>query len=124
MKLNVSTSGDTDSLERLLNAKITRGRLQLGVVGEEGVQALAKATPKDTGKTASSWYYTIEEEPGVITITWNNSNIVNHVPIAIILQYGHATRNGGWVEGTDYINPVTKEIFDQLAEQAWKVVTR
>ena len=124
MKLNVSTSGDTDSLERLLNAKVTRGRLQLGVVGEEGVQALAKATPKDTGKTASSWYYTIEEKPGVITITWNNSNIVNHVPIAIILQYGHATRNGGWVEGTDYINPVTKEIFDKLAEQAWKVVTR
>lgn len=91
---------------------------------KRGVAALASATPVDTGLTASSWYYKILNTNGVITISFNNSNIQNKVPIAIILQYGHGTRNGGWVEGRDYINPAIQPIFDEIAKDAWKEVTR
>lgn len=90
--------------------------------GEEGIQVLKEATPKDTGTTANSWYYTITKTDDRIAITWSNSNIVNGVPIAIILQYGHATRNGGYVEGIDYINPAMKPVFDRIAARAWKEV--
>ena len=92
--------------------------------GREGVAALASATPVDTGKTAASWYYDIKINKESASITFNNSNIQNGVPIAIILQYGHGTRNGGWVEGRDYINPVIQPIFDKIAEEAWKEVTK
>ena len=92
--------------------------------GAAGVAALASATPRDTGKTASSWYYTIENKNGRATISFNNSNIQNGVPIAIILQYGHATGTGGWVEGRDYINPSIRPIFDKIASDAWKEVTK
>lgn len=92
--------------------------------GREGVVALASATPVDSGLTASSWYYKIKNENGSITISFHNSNIQNGVPIAIILQYGHGTRNGGWVEGRDYINPAIQPIFDSIANEAWREVTR
>ena len=92
--------------------------------GAAGVAALASATPRDTGETASSWYYTIENKNGRATISFNNSNIQNGVPIAIILQYGHATGTGGWVEGRDYINPAIRPIFDKIANDAWKEVTK
>ena len=92
--------------------------------GREGVAALASATPVDTGKTASSWYYRIDNKPGSISITFNNSNIQNGVPIAIILHYGHATGNGGWVEGRDYINKAIQPVFDKLANEAWREVTK
>lgn len=92
--------------------------------GREGVAALSSATPKDTGLTASSWYYEIENKNGSAKITFNNSNIQNGVPIAIILQYGHGTRNGGWVEGIDYINPAIRPIFEKIANDAWREVTR
>lgn len=92
--------------------------------GQEGVAALASATPVDTGKTASSWYYRIDNKPGSISITFNNSNIQNGVPIAIILHYGHATGNGGWVEGRDYINKAIQPVFDKLANEAWREVTK
>lgn len=92
--------------------------------GREGVAALASATPVDTGKTAASWSYEISNQNGTATITFINSNIQNGVPIAIILQYGHGTRNGGWVEGRDYINPAIRPIFDRLANDAWKEVTK
>ena len=92
--------------------------------GREGVAALASATPVDTGKTASSWYYKIERKDGLILITFNNTNINKGVPIAIILQYGHGTRNGGWVEGRDYVNPAIQPIFDKITEDAWREVTR
>lgn len=92
--------------------------------GEEGVRALSKETPIDTGKTSGSWYYTITTKDGSTTISFNNENIQNGVPIAIILQYGHATKNGGWVEGRDYINPAIQPIFDEIAKDAWKEVTR
>ena len=90
--------------------------------GQEGVEALRAATPKDTGLTANSWYYKVKKETDRITITWSNSNIQNGVPIAVILQYGHATRNGGYVEGIDYINPAMRPIFDRIAARAWEEV--
>jgi hypothetical protein len=91
--------------------------------GREGVAALKSATPIDTGKTADSWYYEIINKDGSSMITFNNSNIQNGVPIAIILQYGHGTGNGGWVEGRDYINPAIRPIFDKIANEAWREVT-
>lgn len=92
--------------------------------GRAGVAALASATPVDTGLTASSWYYEISNKNGSAMISFHNSNIQNGVPIAIILQYGHGTRNGGWVEGRDYINPAIRPIFDRIADDAWKEVTK
>lgn len=92
--------------------------------GAEGVAALSAATPIDTGKTAASWKYEIIRERGAVTISFENTNIQNGVPIAIILQYGHGTRNGGWVQGRDYINPAIQPIFDKIAEAAWREVTR
>lgn len=92
--------------------------------GREGVEALRQATPVDTGLTADSWYYKINRDNGVVSISFHNSNIQNGVPIAIILQYGHGTNHGGWVEGRDYINPAVQPIFDRIAEDAWKEVTK
>ena len=92
--------------------------------GREGVAALASATPVDSGLTANSWYYEIENKNGSVTISFNNSNIQNGVPIAVILQYGHGTGTGGWVQGRDYINPAIQPIFDRIAEDAWKEVTK
>lgn len=92
--------------------------------GKEGVAALASATPIETGKTASSWYYEIVQGKGNVSINFLNSNIQNGVPIAVILQYGHGTGTGGWVEGRDYINPAIQPIFDKIAENAWREVTR
>ena len=89
----------------------------------EGVAALASATPVDTGLTARSWYYTITDSNGRVTISFNNSNIQNGVPIAIILHYGHGTRHGGWVEGRNYITPAIQPIFDKITEKAWREVT-
>lgn len=101
--------------------------VDLGVLdkyGRKGVDALASATPLDSGQTASSWYYTIENRRGSAAIIFCNSHVNNRVPITIILQYGHGTRNGGWVEGRDYINPAIQPIFDEIVEQAWKEVTK
>mgnify|MGYP003296964934 CR=1 FL=1 len=107
------------------------GKLKNGVrlgdlekYGREGVAALASETPVDTGLTANSWYYKIESKNGSTSIMFCNSNIQNGVPIAIILQYGHGTRNGGWVQGRDYINPALQPIFDRLAKDAWRGVTK
>lgn len=98
--------------------------LALTKFGDEGVRALQEATPKDTGLTANSWSYQIIHDGETISIEWTNSNIQNGVPIAIILQYGHGTGTGGWVEGRDYINPAIQPIFDRIAENAWKEVKR
>ena len=92
--------------------------------GKAGVEALSSATPIESGLTSSSWYYTIENKDGKATINFHNSNIQNGVPIAIILQYGHGTGTGGWVEGRDYINPAIQPLFDKIADDAWKEVTR
>ena len=92
--------------------------------GREGVKALRSSTPMDSGLTAESWYYEINHTKESVSISFHNSNIQNGVPIAIILQYGHGTGTGGWVEGRDYINPSVQPIFDKIAEDAWKEVTR
>lgn len=92
----------------------------LNKYGEKGVEALREATPKDSGHTADSWYYVVRITNTGFELTFNNSNVVNGVPIAIILQYGHGTRNGGYVEGRDYINPAIRPIFDEIAKKVWK----
>ena len=92
--------------------------------GREGVAALSSATPVDSGLTASSWYYKVKRTKESTTISFHNSNIQNGVPIAIILQYGHGTRNGGWVQGRDYINPAIQPIFDKITNEVWKEVTK
>ena len=92
--------------------------------GRQGVAALASATPTDTGLTANSWYYEIRQTTTSLSIIFHNSNIQNGVPIAIILQYGHGTGTGGWVQGRDYINPAIQPIFDQIVKEAWGEVTR
>lgn len=91
--------------------------------GRAGVQALSAATPVDSGVTASSWYYEIERKSNSATIIFKNSNINEGVPIALILQYGHGTGTGGYVQGRDYINPAIRPIFDQMSQDAWKEVT-
>ena len=92
--------------------------------GREGVAALSAATPKESGLTANSWYYEIERSKDSVSISFHNSNINKGVPIAIILQYGHGTRNGGYVEGIDYINPAIQPLFNKIAEDAWEEVTK
>ena len=117
--------GDFSKLTQFLErAKEAVHLGDLDKYGRQGVAALSSATPVDSGLTAESWYYEIENKNGSATITFNNSNIQNGVPIAIILQYGHGTRNGGWVEGRDYINPAIQPIFDEIANEAWREVTK
>ena len=109
--------GDFKQTSRYLN-KVKHVSLmdELNRYAEEGVAALSKATPVDTGLTAASWYYEISKGRDTIKIEWRNSNIVDGVPIAIILQYGHATGNGGYVTGIDYVNPAMKPIFDKISD--------
>lgn len=117
--------GDFSNLSSFLErAKESINLGDLDRYGKEGVQALSSATPVDSGVTASSWYYEIDRNNGSVSISFHNSNINNGVPIAIILQYGHATGNGGWVEGRDYINPAIQPIFDEIANNAWKEVNK
>jgi hypothetical protein len=116
--------GDFSNLNRFLErAKNVIKIGELDKYGREGVAALASATPVDSGLTADSWYYEVEHQNGEASINFYNSNINKGVPIAIILQYGHGTGNGGWVEGRDYINPAIQPLFDTIANNAWKEVT-
>lgn len=117
--------GDFSKLTRYLErAKNVVHVGDLDKYGRQGVAALASATPVDTGNTANSWYYEITRTKGSVSISFFNSNIQNGVPIAIILQYGHGTGTGGWVEGRDYINPAIQPIFDKIADNAWREVTK
>lgn len=117
--------GNLSKTTRYLEKVKRAARLSdLDKYGREGVAALKSATPVDTGLTAQSWYYKIERQNGRVTISFLNSNIQNGVPIAIILDYGHGTRNGGWVEGRHYIEPAIQPIFDKIADDAWREVTK
>jgi hypothetical protein len=116
-----SLSKTTQFLER---AKHAVRLADLDKYGREGVAALASATPVDSGLTASSWYYEVSYSKSGAKITFNNSHVNQGVPIAIILQYGHGTGTGGWVEGRDYINPAIQPIFDKIVDEAWREVTR
>lgn len=111
------------SMKFLENIKQKARLSDLDKYGREGVAALASATPVDSGETASSWYYEIVRGPGSVTITFNNSHFNKDVPIAIIIQYGHGTGTGGWVEGRDYINPAIQPVFDRITNDVWKEVT-
>lgn len=119
--ISLTSKGDFRKTEKFMkNARTKKLMSILKKYGEEGVAALMVATPLDTGRTASSWRYEIKVENNCIRLVFHNDNIQNGVPIAIILQYGHGTGTGGWVEGRDYINPAIQPVFDKIANSAWK----
>lgn len=116
--------GDFSKATKYLEkAKKAAGMKDLSKYGKAGVAALSSATPVDSGLTASSWYYEIKNQNGRISIDFCNANINDGVPIAIILQFGHGTGTGGWVQGRDYINPAIQPVFDKIADEAWREVT-
>lgn len=119
-KVNGDFSKTKNSLKKLKNISELE---TLDKFGQLGVEALRAATPKDTGKTAESWDYEIVKEGDKTSIFWTNSNTNKNVNIAIILQYGHGTRQGSYVQGIDYINPAMREVFEKIANDAWKEVT-
>lgn len=116
--------GDFKKTEKFLKKSLGPNyRSVLEKYAEQGVSALAANTPVESGKTASSWSYEIIQNGSSLSIVWNNSHVVKGTNIAVILQYGHATRTGGYVVGRDYINPALRPVFDKLADAAWKEVT-
>lgn len=124
MRVSMTSKGDLKKTKRFLNSLSRKEHLQvLNECGRLGVEALAEATPKDSGLTASSWTYEIKSSDGETSITWLNTNLANGwFPVALMLQYGHGTGTGGYVQGIDYINPAIKPVFDNIAEIVWKVV--
>lgn len=124
----VQSKGSFGKIERFLkkNQHLSLNRY-LKMYGQKGVEALSNATPRDTGLTADSWRYSIEkdEKKKIIRIVWYNDNVVDEwYNVALMIQYGHATKNGTYVEGIDYINPALKSIFDDLAKDIWEEVNR
>jgi hypothetical protein len=123
--IEFTQKGDFSTVERYLSRLKT---LQLNAVLNKyatmGQNALSNATPVDSGETANSWYYTIVQRPGYYSIRWHNRHIEDGIPIAVILQYGHGTGTGGYVQGRDYIMPAIRPIFDQIADEAWREVTK
>ena len=123
--IKIKHKGSLKKTEKFLKKNITDEQLLiLKKYAQEGVDALSSSTPFDTGKTASSWGYNISFTNKGLKLTFTNSHHVNNTPIAIILQYGHATRNGGYVEGIDYINPALKPIFDKILDSLQKEVIK
>ena len=123
--ITIRHKGDFSKTSRFLsNARNGDYLKVLDKYGRAGVAALASATPVDSGITAASWYYTIERGSGSTKLVFGNANVNDGVQIAIILQYGHGTGTGGWVQGRDYINPAIQPIFDKIADDAWREVTR
>ena len=123
--IKIRQKGDFKKLTSFL--EMAKEGIDIGILdkyGKKGVAALSSATPVDTGLTASSWFYKIENKNGIAKIEFHNSNVQKGVSIALILQYGHGTRNGGYIVGRDYINPAIQPVFDELAKNAWKEVTR
>lgn len=118
--------GDFKKTDNFLKRLLDRQKLyrNLEKFGQRGVDALAAATPRDTGHTADSWGYTVEIDDQKSAIYWTTSNINEGLPIAILIQYGHGTGYGGYVQGVDFINPALKSIFDAIAEDVWKEVTK
>lgn len=122
--ITVKSKKGWNNTEKLLKNSLGNDWIRvLENYGRQGVQALAAATPVDSGNTASAWDYDIVKKGDSVSVIWNNNNIHNGVNIAIILQYGHGTGNGGYVQGRDYINPALRPIFDAMADAAWKEVT-
>lgn len=123
--ISFSATGDTKTTEAFL-ARMAKGDLfsTLAPIAERGVQALAAATPRDSGLTADSWEYEIAKTGSGVTIWWSNTNVQSGFHVAIGLQYGHGTGTGGWIQGYDYINPALRPIFDEIANAVWKEVQR
>ena len=125
MRISIHQKGDFKNIEKLFKNSSnieTRTRAILEKYGREGVNSLQANTPTDTGKTSNSWRYEISRSKSGLVVGWYNSNIVNGVPIAVLLQYGHATRDGDFIDGIDYINPALKPIFDKLRIDIWREV--
>lgn len=122
--ISFETSGSTNRTENWLR-KIARGDFYQGLdkFAQAGANALADATPRDTGLAGSSWSYKIERTGASLTITWFNTDEENGFPVAVMLQYGYATGTGGYVQGVDYINPAMRPIFDRIEAQVRKAVT-
>lgn len=122
--ISISTRGSFKNTDAFLNKM---RRLDIATVlqgyGERGVAALRDATPYDTGNSAGSWNYEVVVSQRAVSITWTNSNIQSGIPVVILLQYGHGTGTGGYVQGQDFINPALKPIFDEIADKVWKAVT-
>lgn len=122
--ITVTHKGDFKNTQRMLESmKKKNARAILEKYGKRGVDALRNNTPVDSGTTAESWGYEIHQSKGRYELVWTNSNVNNVVSIAIIIQYGHGTRNGGYVSGINYINPALSKIFDQMADEVWREVT-
>lgn len=123
--ITFSHKGNFDNTEALLrkNHKKLLSSI-LNEYGQIGLEALRSATPKDTGKTSESWSFSLMEGTNRVGIVWTNSNVNDGVNIAVILQYGHGTKNGGYVKGIDYINPAMRPVFDKIAEDAWRKVVQ
>lgn len=124
MNISASASGDWADTEAWLK-KMSQGSsvfASLEKFGQAGVAALSAATPKDEGETAAAWFYEIIQEKGSWSIVWGNNHVQDGRQIAVLLQYGHGTGTGGYVEGRDYINPALRPIFDQAVAEGWKVV--
>lgn len=118
----IKQKGDYSKTNKYLKNSLKMDTKILEKYGQMGVNALIANTPVDSGVTAASWSYKIENNNGKVSINFINSNRVKGVNIAIILQYGHGTRNGGWVEGRDYINPAIQPVFDKMADEVWREV--
>lgn len=123
--INVTQRGSFDNTERYLRRlKLAELLAVLEKYGSMGVAALSNATPVESGLSAGSWSYTIEQRPGYYSIRWHNSHEVNGTPLVVLLQYGHGTGTGGYVQGRDFINPAIRPIFDQIAAEAEREVSR
>lgn len=123
IELNIKGGNKTEKWLENLEKKMFNAE-HFRKYGEEGVRALVAGTPRETGTTANSWYYEIEQGKDTITINWKNRNINKGVLIAAIIQYGHGTGTGGYVEGIDYVNPAMRPVFQKIAEDAWREVTK
>ena len=122
--ISISSTGDLKHIQRFLEKCLNRDYMNiLHKYGQLGVQALSLSTPLDSGETATSWNYEIEQDGDTITLAWNNTHVNHGVNIAVILQYGHGTGTGGYVVGRDYINPALRPIFDDIADAVWKEVS-
>ena len=127
MGLKVTTRGSFAKTEAFLRRMQRREQFKtLHKYGALGVAALRTATPKEAGETAAAWYYEIVDRPGYFAIHWLNSNVEDpgRIPVAVLIQYGHATGSGGIVQGQDYINPAMRPLFEQIAADMWKEVTK
>lgn len=123
--ISLKVSGSFQNTEKFLSRMKQRDQFRaLEKYGSVGVAALANATPKDSSETANSWTYEIANRPGYFAIHWRNTHVEDGIPIAVLIQYGHGTRTGGYVQGRDYINPAIRPIFDQIVADMWKEVTK